>query len=206
MRLLGLVLAMAGIATGQRVGVLSRAMRLKFLHVLRCSEAATRRLIVIAARGVSVRLRPVRPVGALPPAKTSPAARAPVFALLDPLRRVGLRPAQMRGYGPRIRGFGPEDEVFHTPPMKQDDDPLDVAPLLRRAVALQSALADIPREAKRLARWHARRLAGRRRGRVLPLRTGRPPGYRARGRDAVDDVLRNCHELALYAMAAPDTG
>jgi hypothetical protein len=71
---------------------------------------------------------------------------------------------------------------------------------------LKLALDDIPRQAKRLVRWQARRS----RPDIyppkfsVPLRPGRPPGYRAKRSHDIDDILNECHDLALIAQK-PDT-
>jgi hypothetical protein len=74
-----------------------------------------------------------------------------------------------------------------------------------RLHAFKRALDDLPREAKRLVRWRARRekMPGVRF--TSPLRPGRPPGYRKIPLHDVDRVLDDCHGLASYAIA-PDTG
>ncbi len=79
-------------------------------------------------------------------------------------------------------------------------------PLCRRLQALQSALADVPRQALRLMRWRARRERQQELRPVFtsPLRPGLPPGYRRKPTHDVDDILITCHGLAFDAMK-PDT-
>jgi hypothetical protein len=77
---------------------------------------------------------------------------------------------------------------------------------------LQRALANIPHQAKRLARWRARQeqkqastsTAPPTSKPLSPLREGLPPGYRKRWQHEVDDILAECHDLACLALA-PDT-
>ena len=76
-------------------------------------------------------------------------------------------------------------------------------PLLQRLAARQGALADQPRQARRLLRRRARERA------KAPhppprsaLRIGRPPGWRREAARPVDQVLRNCHGLALDVLRA----
>jgi hypothetical protein len=95
------------------------------------------------------------------------------------------------------------------------DDPIDAARLALRLTALASALDDLPGQARRFARWRARRdeasaLArqGRRGGRVRrlsPLRPGRPPGGRQKPVHEIHDVLNIVHGLAFWALRSPDT-
>jgi hypothetical protein len=62
--------------------------------------------------------------------------------------------------------------------------------------ALKAALDDIPGQAKRLARWKARRDLRRQQpdpkpGRNSPMRPGWPPGYRKRPFHEIDDCCAN---------------
>ena len=70
--------------------------------------------------------------------------------------------------------------------------------------ALKSALDDLPRQAKRLARWRLRREAMPSPKFRSPLRPGRPPGHRKKPVHEVDEILAECHGLACWAME-PDT-
>ncbi|MGB8816678.1 MAG: hypothetical protein WCC66_02040, partial [Rhizobiaceae bacterium] len=76
----------------------------------------------------------------------------------------------------------------------------------------RSALGDLPRQARRLARFQARRDLARKSSapfkpmRLSIFRPGLPPGWRQRPIHEVDDVLRECHGLALHAVNGPDTG
>jgi hypothetical protein len=73
-----------------------------------------------------------------------------------------------------------------------------------RIAATARALENLSREAKRMARWRARRLAMENPKFCLPLRPGPPPGINKRSRRDIDRVLRECHDLAFEAMR-PDT-
>jgi hypothetical protein len=157
----------------------------------------------------------------------------PSFHLFDPLRRFQRRRPAARGV-PRI-SFPGFSEPFPIPPPPSADDPVDAARLALRLAALGRVLDDLPREARRFARWRARRdlasraksssplwgsegrarhvaLSGKARGggnrRVWPLRPGRPPGHRPanRGpRHEVHDILDVTHGLAFWALEKPDT-
>ena len=141
------------------------------------------------------------------------------FPLLDPLKRWSRRPR--RRYDParavpRIRFFDDCEPVFPPPP-PSPHDAVDATRLALRLEALASALDDLPGQAKRFARWKARRdqaLAAGRAHRVSPLRLGRPPGGRLSRYDPdarrrcnirdVDEILAHAHALAHYALR-PDT-
>ncbi|MBD0414602.1 hypothetical protein [Oryzicola mucosus] len=237
-RLLALLVAMAGMtvaagesqrAAGIDVGqnTLPRHLHRAILRLLRPAEAAARRLIILAARGMVVpHQRPrlgtsqqhsaflrapggtgiVMPKGAMPP---RPAPQTMALPLLDPLRlpRHKLsRPTVV----PRIRGFGfglDAPSLIPARPVPEPDDPLDADRLRLRLAALGRALDDLPRQARRFVRWRQRR----RRGachRLSPLRGGPPPGGRAPGsRHAreVDRTLDDVHGLALWTLEHPDS-
>jgi hypothetical protein len=86
-----------------------------------------------------------------------------------------------------------------------DDGTVQARRLLLRLHAFKRALEDLPREARRLARWRATRekIPGVRF--TSPLRPGRPPGYRTIPLHPVHQVLDDCHGLVSYAHP-PDTG
>jgi len=147
------------------------------------------------------------------------APRIPCLPLFDPPRRLLPRrrtvPARS---APRILLPG-----FSSPaprlPLSSPHDPIETTRLGLRLAALAAALDDLPRQARRLARWKARSDAGRQTPRSLkrtsPLRPGRPPGGRRTPYDPsarrscnvreIDEVLAHAHVLALYALRRPDT-
>jgi hypothetical protein len=61
-------------------------------------------------------------------------------------------------------------------------------------------LNTIPYQARRLIRWRARRLTLVNPKFTDPLRPGRPPGHREKPIRIVDEILRDCHSLAHYAL------
>jgi hypothetical protein len=262
-RVLAMLIAMAGLDSpacrppsellqGERTAAvtLPRHLHRAVLRLLRPAEAAARRLIIVAARGVSSRFAegksvvPVarwkageRRVGAehrAPGRKgagrdvMAPASpRRLAFPLFDPAYRFRRhRPA--RSGVPRI-SFPGFSEPFHIPPPPSADDAVDATRLALRFVALARVLDDLPREARRFARWRAARVAagtqnekdvaagaqikgGREAGRirrVWPLRPGRPPGHLSsrdrRPRHDVYNILDVVHGLAFWALESPDT-
>jgi hypothetical protein len=221
--LLAVVAAIVALLGGREPGAVARRLRKAALALLRPAESAARRLIVMAAQGLVAAPRPA-PALALVLQQAQDggearAARAPAFRLFDPPKRFGrwLRPAPPAG-APRIRSFGvsaaplvPFVQPAVAPPLaaplRPDPEALvDAGPLRRRLAALERALADLPAQARRLARWRARdaRAAAARPGAIphRPLRLGRPPGWRARPDREVDIVLRECHAFALEAARA----
>jgi hypothetical protein len=178
---------------------LPRHLHRAVLRLLRPTEAAVRRLIIVAARGLV--LAPPRERKPAPQTNPSRAVsapsqnpRVPPLPLLDPLPRWGRVARPVARGVPRISvpGFS---VPFPVRP-KSPDDPVDAARLALRLEALTSALDDLPGQARRFARWRARRDAAvardrnpdaagalarqaRRPGRarrLWPLRPGRPPG------------------------------
>jgi len=265
---------------------LPRHLHRAVLRLLRPAEAATRRLIIIAARGVVVPVRSGGPshtatfvpppsralpetpppasrvaderrasppglssppsggevaraarrrggVHVRPPSRAAGAERATSprlsFPLFDPLRWFHHRRPAGRGV-PRISLPGFSDP-FPLPPPPSDDDAIDATRLALRLAALARVLDDLPREARRFARWHAvgagaqrreadvadaqagfpwiakERQAGRpsRNCRMWPLRHGRPPGLPRRPSHAVHDILDVTHGLAFWVLEQPDT-
>jgi len=130
--------------------------------------------------------------------------RVPAFLLFAPLKRFGAHRKGPSQWVPRILFDldAPPAPAAHKP--ASPNDPVSALPLCRRLAALQTALDDLPGQAQRLARWRARRRL-RRGGRLSPLRPGSPPGHRTRGSHPVNDVLHNCHGLAIDVVMRNDT-
>ena len=203
---------------------LPRSVHSAVLRVLRPAESAVRRLIVIAARGLVVKLAPSRPVSPPKPAKPTAkgvgsSSRPPSFQLFDPRKRFKpVRAMKSIQRVPRIAFLSPPDPTVaaifaaraaRAPapaavPPPPSDGLASAKSLTRRLQALKSALEDLPRQAKRLARWQQRRKAAPSHKFLSPLRPGRPPGYRRKPIHEVDEVLIECDDLAWEAMK-PDT-
>ncbi|MGE0282020.1 MAG: hypothetical protein AB7P20_15605 [Rhizobiaceae bacterium] len=222
---------------------LPRHLYLAVLRLLRPAESAARRLIIAFAAHlppVPVKALPVRPTriaGAIvlrpaaqpgilvplwarhgaPPAKKDSARLS--LPLFDPLPRPFRRVNVVASSVPRISLPG-ITEVRALPPPKQPSaaDPTDATHLGRRLAALAAALNDLPAQAERFARWQSRCLQNRnttRRGRIYPLRGGRPPGgrlsrfdpvaRRRRNIREVDEILAHAHALAVFALERRDT-
>jgi hypothetical protein len=188
-----------------------------WLILLRPAESAVRRLIVMAARGIIVKLGAARgfPAGLALKFAATESERVSAFGLIDPLKR--FAPADFewsaawgKEWGkeqviPRISVPGLFDPVFPGPvPVPSRDDPIDTSALVRRIAALKQALDNLPRQAKRLARWKARRdmarqAAVRKPGRMSPMRPGFAPGYHRSKPEAIDEILADCHYFAVEA-------
>lgn len=209
-----------------RAPALPRHLYRAVLRLLRPAEAAARRLVIVAARDLVVTLPPPRPRrskamrrrkaagragGPTPPEDL--ASRVPPLPLLDPLRpwrRRGVRRAPRSLPRIRVPGFSEPARM----PSPSRDDPVSATRLALRLRALASTLDDLPGQARRFARWRARRDAmrareegrpARRLRRVWPLKPGRPPGWCRHPSHEVHRVLDVVHGLAFWVLQSPDT-
>ena len=227
-RILATLVAMAGpVVEG---ATLPRHLHRAVLRLLRPAEAAARRLVIVAARGMVVTLPPPRPrkvkpkphsifvrngkgTGIVLPRGVRPSDILPALAptrprslslpLLDTLPKwPGSRRPRAAGI-PRIWTPG-ISEPFRGRRSPLPDDPIDTMRLALRLRALGRALDDLPAHARRFARWRARRDAGLIR-RTWPLRPGRPPGSRRRPTHEVHEVLKDLHYFAFCALERPDS-
>jgi hypothetical protein len=190
--------AMLGLTGGGSVARIPRGLYYDVLRVLRPAEYAVRRLIVIAARGLVVALPPSRP---MPPGRIIGRGGRPrnSFQLFDPRKRFSFDAPAFSG----AHGSTNDPQVNATPALLSEAH-VNATSLCRRLEALKRALEDLPRQAKRLARWRARREAMPNPKFTSPLRPGRPPGHRRKPTHEVDEVLIECHGLAFDALK-PDT-
>ena len=162
------------------------------LIVLRPAEAAVRRLIIIAARHLKpVPVKSARAefnIHTFSAFAQNPVPLAPAFNLFDPLKIIPFKTMdEEQNSAPAIPAKLKSTRRQSTP------NPCTIA--LR---ALRHALADLPKQARRLARFNARRDALLKAGRpvrISPIRPGLPPGWHERGKHDVDTVLRECHRL-----------
>ena len=198
---------MAGFGRGG-TALMPRNVCRALLILLRPAESAVRRLIVMAARGIVVKLRPARafPKGS---ALNRDAERVAAFGLIDPLKRFapegfewGRKEPQAV---PRISVPGLFDPVFPAPtPIASDDDLISPNAIRRRLLALRHALDTLPRQARRLARWRARQ-GLKKIGRRSPFRPGFAPGLHRTYPREIDAILADCHHFAHEAWYNADT-
>ena len=216
---------------GGSVETMPRLKRLTILFVLRPSESAYRRvlLVTVLVRGiVAPMLRPRAARAERSERKSSAEKRTPrplPFKLTDTRKSFDLypdRPKYVSGPGPWVTDLWSDDPIFdrsalyahqekmNRPPPSPDDD-ISAAALCRRMNALMSALEDLDGQALRMAKLQARIAHQPRQVGKLPLRVmrpGLPPGTRQRQKHEIDEVLAECHRLALMAqheLTPPDT-
>ena len=160
--------AMLGLAGEATVSRIPHPLHRAVLRVLRPAESAVRRLIVIAARGLVVKVAPSRPMPKGQMIGKGGGSQAPSFQLFDTrkdfpeLRQHRVKYAK---YPPRIHFFGDDsrvDDLWPAPdpaaaPAPPPDGLVNAERLSRRLQALKLALEDLPRQARRMARWRVRR-------------------------------------------------
>jgi hypothetical protein len=195
-----------GLAEGGALTTLPIHIYTRALAILRPAESAVRRLIKIAAMQLTPnkfhRPKPSdRQVNfALLPQRQE--AKIPAFNLIDPLKNFGEETSDFEVLG----------TSYHQYLDDQDPSPttthICAHSLTRRLLALKHALDNLPKQAKRLARWYAARDAARQAlqpHRLSPLRPGPPVGLPRGKRSEVQEVLRECHLLAIYAREQHDS-
>ncbi len=203
------LVALLGLDGTDAASRIPRSLHSAVLAVLRPAESAVRRLIVVAARNVVVKLSPSRPMPEGRKIVRGGGSRPPSFQLFDPLKRP--KPIRVRksprieprvrilDYDPRICALFPTPQPVVVPP-PPPDGLASATRLHRRLSALKSALEDLPRQARRLVRWQERRKASPWPKSASPLRPGHPPGYRRKPIHEVEEVLAECDTLAWQAM------
>ena len=205
--------AMLGLVEGATVSRISQALHKAVLRILQPAESALRRLIIIVARGLVVKLAPARPAPAGPKAKGGGSKRPSLpFKLFDARKNFSApHQKKIKRNPPRIHFFDGNSWVGSQWSARQplpDPPPPDglvsAERLSRRLQALMLALGDLPRQARRLARWRLRQEKAPNPKFRSPLRPGPPPGHRKKPVHEVDRVLTECHGLAFDAVR-PDT-
>jgi hypothetical protein len=199
--------AMLGLVGTETVSRIPKPLHRAVLLVLRPAESAMRRLIIIAARGLVVKVAPSRPMPKGQIIRKGSGNRLPAFQIYDTRKyfpELSQRRVKYAKNPPRIHFF-PYDTLVPPPqpavaPAPPSDGLVNAARLSRRLQALKSALDDLPRQARRMARWRVRREAMPSPKFKSPLRPGPPPGRRKRHIHPIDEILADCHALAWDAM------
>jgi hypothetical protein len=177
------------------IGVMSDAA---VERLLRPAESALRRLIVIAARGVVVKpaAKHSMPKGLVIVSKRS---RPMAFRLFDKRQTFDFIKTQnplivyVKTY--ESNPFNPFSSFYQSRPKDRVSSP-SVTQLSRRLAAVAHALENLSSQARRMARWKARRKTIENPKFTSPLRPGPPPGHRDKPTTEVDYVLKECHGLA----------
>jgi hypothetical protein len=180
------------------------------LCVLRPAESAVRRLIVIAARGLVVKLAPSRPMpkGHIIGKGGTPRTSFKLFDTRKDFPELRQHRVKYAKNPPRILFFGDNsrlDSLWSVPepaaaPVPPPDHLVNAARPSRRLQALKTALDNLPRQARRMVRWRMKRESMPNPKFKSPLRPGPPPGHRKRQIHPIDEILADCHALAWDAM------
>ncbi len=191
---------------GEKSGRLSQSFYRAVLRVLYPAESAVRRLIIMAAKGVTVTLgRPRSGRKGKSGAGAGKKGGRMSFQLFDTRKRFDDTRSWEAGPKPVPRVYFIDAPPPIAPmflPMEPEAPALapvktvDTARLNTRLAAVKLALETLSHQAQRMARWRARRALMKSPKFVSPLRPGRPPGHRKRSRDPVDDILKDCHAFA----------
>ena len=201
------IFAMLGLTVGGNVDRLPPAVRAMVLRLLQPAESALRRLIVVVAHGLILEPTPSRPMSKGLKIVAKDGSRTPLFKLWDTHKYFveidGPRPRYCKpSRAPRIWSINidPIVPLFRPPPVVIPPEPIPVvstteAGLSRRLNAIHAALGDIPKQARRLVRWKARRALLPKAKFRHPLRPGPPPGQRKGFKEDVDVILRECQYL-----------
>jgi hypothetical protein len=196
-RIVAEIVALVGFVAGQRLEHLPRGVYLAAQRLLRPTESALRRLIVIAARGLVVKPTVSRgfPKGLVIAAG---AKAAPSFRLFDARKRFDFiaveNPLVVKVKTYSANPFNPfQQNTWRRPEPAPRDETFNLA---RRLAAVRQALENLPHQAIRMARWQAKRKTLANPKFTSPLRPGRPPGYRGEEESQIDFILQETHALA----------
>lgn len=172
------------------------------------AESALRRLIVIAARGLVVSLPPKRPMpeGLFIACNNPNGPSRRAFPLFDSrinysFEELEVPPnttshihyfndASLYAKFPNLLGRAPEILSSEA----------ETKSLRLRLAAAHRALQNLTSEAKRMARWQARRKTLENPKFTSPIRPGPPPGDNRNSKSEIDLVLRECQGLAFEAL------
>jgi hypothetical protein len=207
-RIVAEIFALLGLAAGGTVERLPQALYQAAERLLRPTESALRRLIVIAARGLVVKPSPKRAMPKGIKIERKAAGRIS-FRLFDSRKQFDFIQPQnpllvmVKTYSSNpfnlFERYARQGHLQQAQEPAQDDS-VNAISLSRRLAAVHDALNNLPRQARRMARWQARRKLVEKPKFILPLRPGRPPGHRRKPRLEIDYVLQECHGLAWDAL------
>ena len=163
----GIIAALFAMLSDAPVSRIPKPLHRALLLVLRPAESAVRRLIIIAARGLVVKVAPSRPMPKGQMIGKGDGSKLPAFQLYDTRKdfpELRQRRVKYAKHPPRILFFGDDsrvDDLWPAPPPKaapvppSPDGLVNAERLSRRLQILKLALDDLPRQARRMARWRS---------------------------------------------------
>jgi hypothetical protein len=201
-RIVAEIVALVGWVAGGRLERLSHSLYLAAERLLRPTESALRRLIVIAARGITVKPTVKRP---MTPGKiiADGAKQRISFQLFDARKNFDFiepeNPCLVIVKTYSSNPFNPFERNNLRRPEKPAERDYTLS-LSRRLAAVKHALENLPQQAIRMARWQVKRKTMLKPKFTSPLRSGRPPGYRGEPESKIDFILQETHGLACDAL------
>jgi hypothetical protein len=196
------LIKLLGLTDGGVLTTLPTDIYVRALGIIRPAESAVRRLIMIAALQLSPNMSsPRRSRNCTTDfafSKHRHESYIPTFCLIDPLKN-------FNNEAPNCASL---QVSFDGNYKLEDTKQISAHALGHRLLALKNALDNLPREAKRLARWYAARNLALRQNkphRMSPMRPGSPVGLPRRHLSEVQEVLRECHLLASNARDQNDS-
>ncbi len=201
-RIIAEIIALVGWVAVENLEHLPRGLYLAATRLLRPTESALRRLIIIAARGLVVKPLVLR---AMPKGLVivGNAKERNSFRLYDARKKFDFIESEnslfviVKTYS--SNPFNPFELNIQRRAQELADRDFTLS-LQRRLAAVAHALETLPQQAQRLARWVARRKTLENTKFTSPLRPGPPPGHRAKPEMEIDLVLTECHGMAWDAI------
>jgi hypothetical protein len=197
------IIALVGWVSGGRLERLPRGLYLAAERLLRPTESALRRLIVIAARGVVVKTSAFRPMtqGKVIAAGARGRVSFPLFDARKNFDFIEVKNPLVV----MVKTYSSNPfNLFEQINPRRTQDPVDrdyTLSFARRLAAVKQALETLPQQAQRMARWQAKRKTMDKPKFISPLRPGRPPGYRGEPDSKIDFILQEMHGLANDALS-----
>ncbi len=194
-RIVAEIFALIGLVAG---GALPHRLYLVAERMLRPTESALRRLIIIAARGLVLKpsVRRPMPQGLV---FVAGAQRRMLFRLFDARKKFHFIEPE-NPWLVMVKTFSSNPfNPFEPGNQRRAQELADHDYTLRfqrRLAAVKQALETLPQQARRMARWQAKRKAMDKPKFTLPLRPGPPPGHSDKPKAEIDFVLTECHALA----------
>jgi hypothetical protein len=171
-------------------------------RLLRPTESALRRLIVIAAHGLVVSPSPKRPMTKGLVIVRRGSGRM-TFRLFDKRQTFDFikteNPLFVTVKTYESNPFKPFSSFYQARPLNRENS-ARAPQLSRRLAAVAHALENLASQARRMARWKLRRKTIENPKYTSPLRPGPPPGHRRKPTREIDYILRECHGLAWDAL------